>query len=47
MAEDLQGTQGACATSQDAKRYVITGKNAWQLDPEQEASTPTCRSTPT
>jgi myo-inositol 2-dehydrogenase/D-chiro-inositol 1-dehydrogenase len=35
VAEDLQGTLGACATSQDAKRYVITGKNAWRLDPEQ------------
>jgi predicted dehydrogenase len=34
VAEDLQGTLGACATSQDAKRYVITGKNAWRLDPE-------------
>jgi predicted dehydrogenase len=35
VGEDLQGTLGACATSQDAKRYVITGKNAWRLDPEQ------------
>ena len=35
VAEDLQGTLGTCATSQDAKRYVITGKNAWRLAPEQ------------
>jgi len=35
VGEDLQGTLGACATSQDAKRYVITGKNAWRLDPEK------------
>ena len=35
VAEDLQGTLGACATSQDAKRYVITGKNEWRLPPEQ------------
>jgi predicted dehydrogenase len=35
VAEDLQGTLGACATSQDAKRYVISGKNAWRLAPEE------------
>jgi myo-inositol 2-dehydrogenase / D-chiro-inositol 1-dehydrogenase len=35
VAEDLQGTLGTCATSQDAKRYVITGKNEWRLSPEQ------------
>ena len=35
VGEDLQGTLGACATSQDAKRYVITGKNEWRLSPDQ------------
>jgi predicted dehydrogenase len=35
VAEDLQGTLGGCATSQDAKRYVISGKNAWRLEPDQ------------
>ena len=35
VGEDLQGTLGACATSQDAKRYVITGKNEWRMSPDQ------------
>jgi len=35
VAEDLQGTLGTCATSQDAKRYIITGKNEWRLSPDQ------------
>ena len=40
VAEDLQGTLGACATSQDAKRYVISGKNAWRLSPEEVGTDP-------
>jgi hypothetical protein len=40
VAEDLQGTLGACATSQDAKRYVISGKNSWRLAPEDVGTDP-------
>lgn len=29
VAEDLVGTLGTCHTAQDAKRYVISGRNAW------------------
>ncbi|HUG54948.1 MAG TPA: Gfo/Idh/MocA family oxidoreductase [Vicinamibacteria bacterium] len=31
VEEALVGTLGTCSTSQDAKRYVITGKNAWRF----------------
>jgi predicted dehydrogenase len=40
VAEDIQGTLGAAATSQDAKRYVLTGKNEWRLAPEQVGTEP-------
>jgi predicted dehydrogenase len=40
VAEDVQGTLGTSATSQDAKRYIITGKNEWRLAPEQVGTDP-------
>ncbi len=40
VAEDLQGTLGACSTSSDAKKYVITGKHPWRLDPAMVGTDP-------
>jgi myo-inositol 2-dehydrogenase / D-chiro-inositol 1-dehydrogenase len=34
VEESLVGTQGTCLTVQDAKRYVIAGKNAWRFPDE-------------
>jgi myo-inositol 2-dehydrogenase/D-chiro-inositol 1-dehydrogenase len=40
VAEELQGSIGVCSTSQDAKRYVISGKNQWRFPPEQLGADP-------